>query len=302
MHSKSAAIMVLFIGAGLLTALAQIAVRADREPVPSPEHGMLEVHAESSRHEHWWHHLQDWAIGILGGEHPHATDHGHKHDLEPLELTRFSDRTELFAETRPLLAGEASEFLVHLTRLSDFKPVSEGELEIILSNPNSRSNGGPSEESFTSPAPARPGLFRLRVTPTAPGERRIRIALRTPEFEDTHDLGVLMVYPDVEAAEAAPAQTDIDQGVILLKEQQWRADFGTAVAAPRLLRGSVPPADSSAPAQTARHMSPRRSTPTSDPRPRAFPTPECPLRKARSSPTWCRSSAATQTWQAWSWG
>lgn len=240
MHSKSAAIMALLIGAGLLTALGQIAVRADREPGPPPEHGMLEVHSESSHHEHWWHHLQDWAIGLLGGVHPHASDHGPKHDLEPSELTRFSERTEFFIEVPPLIAGEASELLVHLTRLSDFKPVSEGELEITLSNPNPSSSGGPSEESFTSPAPARPGLFRLPVTPTAPGERRIRIALTTPEFEDAHDLGVAMVYQDVEAAETAPAQTDSDQGVVLLKEQQWRADFGTAVAAPRLLRGSVP--------------------------------------------------------------
>jgi RND family efflux transporter MFP subunit len=179
--------------------------------------------------------VQDWAIGLLGGVHPHETDHDHEGHLEPLAQTRFSDQTELFVEMPPLIAGEPSEVLVHLTRLSDFKPVAEGEVRVTLS-------GGDSPEgTFTSPAPARPGLFRVRVTPLGSGERQLRIALTSPALRDEHDLGAWTVYPDAEAAEAAAGATGPDDGgVVLLKEQQWRADFGTAVAARRLLRGSVP--------------------------------------------------------------
>ncbi|HSQ08220.1 MAG TPA: efflux RND transporter periplasmic adaptor subunit, partial [Chromatiaceae bacterium] len=199
------------------------------------------VGPDQSAHDHevdandtWWHRLQDWTIGVLGGVHSHQTEHGDEEHLEPLAVTLFSDRTELFAELPPLIIGEPSEFLVHLTRLADFKPVTEGEVKVTLSG------GGAPDESFASPAPARPGLYRIKVTPAVAGERRVRIALASPEMQDSHDLGVLRVHPDQEAAEAAAGADTPDGGIVLLKEQQWRADFGTAVAAQRLLRGSVP--------------------------------------------------------------
>jgi RND family efflux transporter MFP subunit len=202
-----------------------------------------QIEPDRSAHDHevdaddpWWHRLQDWTIGLLGGVHSHETEHGHEEHLEPVALTLFSDRTELFAELPPLVLGDPSELLVHLTRLADFKPVTEGEVKVTLSA------GGSADESFVSPAPARPGLYRVKVTPAVSGERRVRIALTAPDLQDSHDLGVLSVHPDHEAAEAAAGAEPPDPagGVTLLKEQQWRSDFGTAVAAQRLLRGSVP--------------------------------------------------------------
>jgi RND family efflux transporter MFP subunit len=198
-----------------------------------PEH--LTQYQEGDADDPWWHRLQDWTIGLLGGVHSHETDQGDEEHLEPLALTLFSNRTELFAELPPLVLGESSELLVHLTRLTDFKPVTEGEVRVTLSG------GGSADESFVSPAPARPGLYRVKVTPAVPGERRVRIALASPDMQDSLDLGVLPVHPDREAAEAAAGAAGPDGGsVVLLKEQQWRSDFGTAVAAQRRLRGSVP--------------------------------------------------------------
>ena len=243
MQSKTAATRGLLAG-GILLWLGQSAVGDEQDPPPTlgsePQEAALETdhpaHAHSDDDQDaWWHRLQDWAIGLLGGVHPHGTDHDHEEHLEPLALTLFSDRTELFAEVPPLVTGEPAELLVHLTRLSDFKPVSEGEVRVTLSG------GDLPEESFTSPAPARPGLFRLRVTPRESGERRLHIALSTPDLQDIHDPGDLTVYPNREAAEGSASGAGPDDGgVVLLKEQQWRADFGTAIAAPRLLRGSVP--------------------------------------------------------------
>ena len=244
MRSIAPATLGSLICAGVLLTLSQSVVPGAREPAATPEARTADGRHEADRpapvhsgdgHDDWWHRVQDWAIGLLGGVHPHETDHDHEGHLEPLALTRFSDQTELFVEVPPLIAGEPSEVLVHLTRLFDFKPVAEGEVRVTLS-------GGDSPEgTFTAPAPARPGLFRVRVTPLGSGERRVRIALTSPALRDEHDLGAWTLYPDLEAAEAAAGATGPDDGgVVLLKEQQWRADFGTAVAARRLLRGSVP--------------------------------------------------------------
>jgi RND family efflux transporter MFP subunit len=244
MRSIAPATLGSLICAGVLLALTQYAVPAEREPAFTPEARTADGRHEADHlapvhsgdgHDDWWHRVQDWAIGLLGGVHPHETDHDHEGHLEPLALTRFSDQTELFVEVPPLIAGEPSEVLVHLTRLSDFKPVAEGEVRVTLAG------GDSPEATFTAPAPARPGLFRVRVTPLGSGERQLRIALTSPGLRDEHALGAWTLYPNPEAAEAAAGATGPDDGgVALLKEQQWRADFGTAVAARRLLRGSVP--------------------------------------------------------------
>ena len=243
MHPKSAATQGSLIVAGVLLALSHSPLRGETTPTlpqgsegqgPQVDLGHPAQAHEDEGHEDWWHRLQDWTIGMLGGVHPHEDERGHEDHLEPLALTLFTERTELFAELPPLVLGEASELLLHLTRLADFKPVTEGEVKVTLSG------GGAPDESFASPAPARPGLFRVKVTPAVPGERRVRIALASPDMQDSHDLGVLPVHPDQEAAEAAAGADIPGGGIVLLKEQQWRADFGTAVAAQRLLRGSVP--------------------------------------------------------------
>lgn len=244
MLPQSAATVRSLIGGALLLVLGQGPLGDEAGSVPSadPQGQALEIPLAHLPHVHegnpedaWWHRLQDWVIGLLGGVHPHDADHGHAHDLEPRAVTLFSERTELFAELPPLIVGETSEILVHLTRLSDFKPVSEGEVRVRLVG------GGAPEESFLSPGPARPGLFRVRVRPVAAGERLLTLTISAPGLEDTHDLGGLAVHPDHETAEsAADAEGPAEGGVVLLKEQQWRSDFATAVAARRLLRGSVP--------------------------------------------------------------
>jgi RND family efflux transporter MFP subunit len=187
-----------------------------------------------ARHGDWLHRLQDWVIALFGGVHPHGDAYGHDH-AEPLAVTLYGGETELFAELPPLVAGERAELLVHLTRLPDFKPVTEGEVSVSLSG------GGAPEETFAAPAPARPGLFRVTATPAVSGERRLRLVLDAPGLRETHDLGLVPVHPDLEAAEAAQAPGEpADEGVVLLKEQQWQADFATALAGERLLRESVP--------------------------------------------------------------
>lgn len=193
-------------------------------------------HDGGHAHGDWWHRLQDWVIGLLGGVHPHDDDHAHDHHPEPLAVTHFTERTELFAELPPLVAGEPAEVLAHLTRLSDFRPVDAGSVTVVLSG------GGAPEERFSSPAPARPGLYRVVVRPAVAAPRELRIELDAPQLAVTHDLGVLPVHPDAASATRAAdeVQAPADPGVVLLKEQQWRADFATASVERRQLRGSVP--------------------------------------------------------------
>ena len=51
---------------------------------------------------------------------------------EVLSRTEFTDRVENFFEYEPLKAGKSSQFLIHLTDLSDGSPVEKAEVTLTI--------------------------------------------------------------------------------------------------------------------------------------------------------------------------
>jgi cobalt-zinc-cadmium efflux system membrane fusion protein len=153
---------------------------------------------------------------------------------EPLSVTQWTDRTELFAEYPPLVVGETSRFAIHLTRLDSFKALLEGRVEVRLSG-----GGGPAE-TFAADGPSRPGIFGVDVKPGHGGTRELVIVLKGRDLEDTHQVGAVTVYADKETASAAPAPEESPvETISFLKEQQWSLDFGTALVGKSAIRESV---------------------------------------------------------------
>lgn len=60
-----------------------------------------------------------------------------EHEEEALARTEFTDRIENFFEYDPLKAGKQSQFLIHLTDLSDGTPVENAEVTLTT-----RAKGG----------------------------------------------------------------------------------------------------------------------------------------------------------------
>ena len=54
-----------------------------------------------------------------------------EHEVEALSRTEFTERIENFFEHDPLKAGKPSQFLIHLTDLSDGTPVEKAEVTLI---------------------------------------------------------------------------------------------------------------------------------------------------------------------------
>jgi membrane fusion protein, heavy metal efflux system len=155
-------------------------------------------------------------------------------ELEPLAATRWTGKTELFAEYPPLVVGRTSRFAIHLTRLDSFKALTAGRVEVHLSGMS-----GPAEV-FTVDAPSRPGIFGVDVTPAREGSREMAIVLRLPGLDDEHHVGAVTVYRDQAAARGAPApDAPAAESISFLKEQQWALDFGTAVIGVAPVRESV---------------------------------------------------------------
>ncbi|MFP5373939.1 MAG: efflux RND transporter periplasmic adaptor subunit, partial [Gammaproteobacteria bacterium] len=136
--------------------------------------------------------------------------------VEAQVYTHFTPRTELFVEFDPLVAGAKSTFAAHFTKLSDYKPVTEGTVEVILSG------GGAPTERFRVRAPRAPGIFAPTVVPRASGRRNLSLVIAAPGLEARHDLGEVVVHADAGAAlEAGPAPGTVEGEIVFLKEQQW---------------------------------------------------------------------------------
>jgi len=135
--------------------------------------------------------------------------------------TAYSKNTELFAEWRPLIAGQATRLTAHLTRIGErFKPYTDGKVSLTLTIGSVTANAA-------TEGPERPGVFRLNVTPGKEGSGRIVIDVAASTGPEHFVIDAVPVYPNVQAALAkqAPAQTGL---VSYAKERSWEADFSTA--------------------------------------------------------------------------
>lgn len=151
---------------------------------------------------------------------------------EAVAVTHWTDRTELFMEYPPLVAGQSARFAAHLTDLRNFKALTEGRVTVELRSTNGRG------ETFQTEAPSRPGIFGVDVKPSAAGTYSMTVRLESPTLKDTHELGAAQVFADAEAAAGAPASEEVE-AISFLKEQQWTLDFATEVVAERALRQSL---------------------------------------------------------------
>jgi len=135
--------------------------------------------------------------------------------------TAYSKNTELFAEWRPLIVGQATRLTAHLTRLGErFRPCAEGKVTLTLTIDRVTSKAA-------ADGPERPGVFRLNVTPTTEGTGRMVIDVAAASGPEHFVIDDVPVYASVQGALAkqAPPETGL---VSYPKEQSWEADFATA--------------------------------------------------------------------------
>jgi cobalt-zinc-cadmium efflux system membrane fusion protein len=157
---------------------------------------------------------------------------------QPSAVTRtvYSKNTELFAEWRPMIVGQAIRLTAHLTRIADrFRPYAEGKVTLTLTITGVTATAA-------ADGPERPGVFRLNVTPTKAGTGRVVIDVAASTGSDHFVMVDVPVYSDVQAAIAT--QPPLEPGFIsYAKERSWEEDFATAPGWPSTfpaLRASSP--------------------------------------------------------------
>jgi len=149
--------------------------------------------------------------------------HGHSHketvnqaidkaEKGTFQITLFSDSTEYFIEYSPLIKNEKSEFLIHLTHLSNYKPHTEGKVSIIIGN-----------QGVATDKILRPGIFKLRFQPKTSGKFAIKYNLKINNYEETVTDSVI-VFDNQEKAHEVE-QKESSGAVTYLKEQVWKNNF-----------------------------------------------------------------------------
>ena len=176
------------------------------------------------------------ATGIAGCRGPAGQAPPPAHEPVTLNLTHWTDRTELYMEYQPLVAGQKVLFAVHLTTIRDFKPVSSGQARVEFVP-----DAGGQPATLVGPQPSRPGAFRVEGAVPIAGRYRWALVLEGSDVADRHDLGAITVFADAQAADAdAVTRVPEDAAAIAyLKEQQWTNEFATMPVQEGELRTSI---------------------------------------------------------------
>lgn len=158
-----------------------------------------------------------------------ARDHGHDHaghdskeEPDPIAITRWTDRYELFLELTPPRPGKPVEYHGHVTRLEGWKPVTEGTFRARFKTP-----AGVTAEASAS-AVKRPGIFVFEAPAPAAGTYSLELVYEHDGAREVFDGGVVAV-----AEPAAPAPDEAGDAIAFLKESQWKVPFATAWAEER---------------------------------------------------------------------
>ncbi len=102
-----------------------------------------------------------------------------KHEEEALSRTEFTIRIENFFEYEPLKAGKPSQFLIHLTDLTDGTPVEKGEVTLSI-----RAKGGGEVEQIKARVGKVTGIYVADVTVPGGGDYDIEFHVKNAKLDE----------------------------------------------------------------------------------------------------------------------
>lgn len=140
-------------------------------------------------------------------------------ELEPLAHTLYTEKSELFVEFKPLVVGQTSKFAAHFTVLGEtFTALTDAKITVSLIT-----NGKGIRNSVD--APTSPGIFRLALKPTSPGNGKLVFDIVTKTYTDKIVVDNVTIYPDIKIAMSQQPTHSESGDISYLKEQAWKIEF-----------------------------------------------------------------------------
>ncbi len=102
-----------------------------------------------------------------------------EHEEEALARTEFTNRIENFFEYEPLHAGKPSQFLIHLTDLTDGTPVERAEVTLVT-----RAKGGAEVAQTKARVGKVTGIYIADVSIPTAGEYDIEFRVKNEKIDE----------------------------------------------------------------------------------------------------------------------
>ena len=161
--------------------------------------------------------------------------HEHSEDEHTISVTQWTDTMELFMEFQTPLVSEKTKFIIHLTTLADFKPVTTGAVSLHFRHENGETVDVRTDEL------SREGIFTPIVQLSQNGTYLFFLKYENDVVNDSFDIGQITVYnseEDIQENEHDEEHFEVE-GISFLKEQQWKIDFQTSSAQFRTIKSSI---------------------------------------------------------------
>jgi membrane fusion protein, heavy metal efflux system len=194
-------------------------------------------------------------LGCNRAKSPDPNAHGNDHGDFNNSVTLWTEQMELFAEFAPLISKKETEFIVHLTKLENFKPVTSGQLSFVF-GPHS---GQPL--TFDIDGVTRDGIFLKKISIQKPDVYDVLLKYVGEGLSETFDLGHIKVFADEAEIESfvhieenqnedddqthslddfiADTHENDNADITFLKEQQWKTEFQTAYSRRMKVKSSI---------------------------------------------------------------
>lgn len=164
-------------------------------------------------------------IGLISCSHSHSHDHPDEmqnHEHEKIHIIAYSDDFEVFAESDPFITGQESNLLCHFTHLSNFKPLENAEVTVILKS-------GSHLIRQTLDRSVRKGIYSFNLIPETSGKAQVIFEIKQHNTVSLIIVPEMMIFSDhheFHGSETETNHTSVNT-VTFTKEQSWKIDFAT---------------------------------------------------------------------------
>ena len=140
-------------------------------------------------------------------------------ELPSLSYTIYTEKSELFAEFRSMVAGDTTKLAGHFTHISElFTAITDGTITLSLTV-------GDNTVSQESSVSSSPGIFRFTIVPGKAGIGKMVFDIKNKDYTDQVVIDNVTVYTDVNAAMASAQEEPSGNQISYLKEQAWKVEF-----------------------------------------------------------------------------
>ena len=140
-------------------------------------------------------------------------------ELPSLAYTIYTEKSELFAEFRSMVAGDTTKLAGHFTQLGElFTAITDGTITISLSV-------GDNTVSQESSVSSSPGIFRYAIVPGKAGIGKMVFDIKNKDYTDQIVIDNVTVYADTKSAIDAKKEEPKGSQISYLKEQAWKVEF-----------------------------------------------------------------------------